>query len=76
MFVPQHTGGHQRGNGVSEQVLGFAIELLQQVGLLQLVDDAQLALHGNAGIGQVINVCTQQLNCSVKCRRMVVFEGG
>ncbi|MNN97420.1 hypothetical protein D3C81_2165810 [compost metagenome] len=58
MFVAQHPGRHQRGNGIAEQVLGFSVELLQQIGLLQLVDDTELALHRHAAFRQVIDVCT------------------
>lgn len=72
VLVAQHAGRHQRGNGVGQQVLGFAIELLQLLGLLQLVHGAQFTLYRHAGVGQVVDVGTQQGNGGVKGCGMVV----
>ncbi|MCY1369637.1 hypothetical protein D9M69_566880 [compost metagenome] len=76
MFVAQYTSRHQRGDGGHQQVLGFGVELLQLVALLQLVHCTQLTLNGNTARRQVVDVGTQQLDGGIEGSGMVMLEGG
>ncbi|MNN32658.1 hypothetical protein D3C81_1463830 [compost metagenome] len=71
VLVAQHPSGHQRRNRVTEQVLGLSVETLQKIGLLQLVNVAQLTPYRHTGLWQIVDIRTQQLNSGIESRSMI-----
>ena len=54
---------------VSASMLGFGVEGFNNPVCYQLMHRAQFALNGNAGIGQVVNIGTQQFDGGIESGR-------
>ena len=76
MLIAQDPGRHQWRDGASQKVLGFRVETHQQIGLLQLVNRAQLALHRDAILRQIVDIRTQQCDSRIEGSSMILFSAG